>query len=99
MAHWPHCLDVIRGQLPLDLHLLSHALKTHIWVAPKVKKGWAGKGAGKTGKLGHILHMEKRLPDLKIPLHNLDNIPKTKIWTQNYHIDNDLSDNNIDEGL
>ena len=43
--------------------------------------------------------MEKLLPDLKILLHNLDNIPKTKIWTQNYHIDNDLSDNNIDEGL
>ena len=99
MTHWPHCLNVILGQLPLDLHLLSHALKTHIRVGPKVKKGWAGKGAGKTGQLRHILRMEKLLPDLKILLRNLDNIPKTKIWTQNYHINNDLSGSNIDDRL
>ena len=69
-------LDVTLGQLPLDLHLLSRAILTHLRVRDLVPKNWAGKGPGQNGKPGHIKRIESALTTLKVPTVNLDQIPK-----------------------
>ena len=92
-------LDVILGQLPLDLHLLSLAILTHIRVKDKVPRGWRGKGPGAKGKPGHILRMELVLETLDLPVFDIDQIPKSKEWTQNYLVDPDLSGANVEDCL
>ena len=53
-------LDVVLGQMPLDLHILQRAILTHLRVREKVTKGWAGKAPGPKGKPGHINRMENK---------------------------------------
>ena len=90
-------LDVVLGQLLLDLHLLQCAILTHLRTRSIVKKGWKGKGPGKNGKAGHILRMEEAIKEIGLPCHTLDTIPKEMIWEQNYNIDKDLLRNNVED--
>ena len=92
-------LDVVLGQLPLDLHLLSCAIKTHIRLNNNQAKGWAGKGPGSKGKLGHINRMSTLVRENGIPTVYKDQIIKEKIWEQNYEISEDYEGNNTYEGF
>ena len=92
-------LGVCLGQLPLDLHLLSIALKTHIRISdPKANK-WAGKGPGPTGKIGHRLRMKRLAEEHGIPNLMLDHLPKETNWQKEYSIDTDMEGEDISGSL
>ena len=73
-------LEIIMGQLPLDLHILETAMRTHVRLAPLSIRDWNGKGPGSKGRPGHILRMEKLMQELQIIYAHNDSIPKEKSW-------------------
>ena len=91
-------LDVIMGQLPLDLHLLACSIKTHIRLNTK-PIGWLGKGPGQKGKVGHIMRMEALTTDNGIPTVWKDQLPNEKIWEKHYTISEDFEGFNLNDGF
>ena len=92
-------LDVVLGQLPLDLHLLSCAIKTYLRLQCHKPSGWNGKGPGNKGKSGHILRMQTLVHEHNIPTVWLDQTAKTKVWEKLYTTEEDnWQGNNIYTG-
>ena len=92
-------LNVVLGQLPLDLFLLDSALRTHTRLQYLLIRDWQGKGAGSRGKLGHILRAEKALETANIEYKQMDDIPKTISWDEKYTVCNEFTGNDVTEGL
>ena len=59
-------LDVVLGQIPLDLHLTETAMRTHIRLQSLNIRDWQGKGPGQRGKMGHIRRAESLIEEAKI---------------------------------
>ena len=77
-------LEIILGQMPLDLHILEIAMRTHVRLDRLNIRDWNGKGAGQRGRIGHILRMERLMQDLQISYAHNDAIPKEKSWNKNF---------------
>ena len=92
-------LDIVLGQLPLDLFLCETAMRTHMRLHSLKIKDWQGKGPGARGKAGHILRTEKLLEDAKIDYLMNDDIPKSNNWDELYTTSNCFEGNDETEGL
>ena len=77
-------LNMVLGQLPLDLHILNVALNIQLRNRNKFPLGWKGKAGGPKGPLGHIMLLDNLLTECDVPMHNLDQMDKTKVWERNY---------------
>ena len=92
-------LDVILGQLPLDLYILETAMRTHVRLEPLEIRDWNGKGPGTRGRIGHILRMEKLMTEMAISHERCDAIPKEKSWIKKYKVEENMDGTDITQGL
>lgn len=49
--------------------------------------------------MGHVLRMAHPTTDIGIAHHDLDKIPKHKIWTKNYEINHEMTGENTEDCL
>ena len=88
---------MISGQLPLDLHILSVALKSRVRLGDKLNQDWKGKN----GMLGHLKSLDKLLAENNFPLPKCDGKDPENIWEDKFTINKDSlhSGNNVEDSF
>ena len=91
-------LDVILGQIPLDLHILEQAVQARLRTKGKVDVNWNGKGTGK--RTSHFAKLDELIEEYNLT-DKVDNQPTTIDWNQEYRVNLDSlgHGNDIKEGL
>ena len=92
-------LNMVLGQLPLDLQILNTGLNIQLRNRNKFNLGWKGKAGGPKGQVGHIRLLNELLTHCEIPLHNLDQIDKIRLWEKRYSTTIEPSGADIPNGL